>query len=53
MDISRREFVQSAAAVGAGMLVADRVLAQAAAAAPALNVALIGAGTQGRVLLTD
>jgi predicted dehydrogenase len=55
MDISRREFVQSAAAAGASMLVADRVLAQAAAAAeaPALNVALIGAGTQGRVLTTD
>lgn len=55
MDLSRREFVQSAAAVGAGVLVANRVMAQAApAAGPApLNVALVGAGTQGRVLMND
>ena len=55
MDLSRREFVQSAAAVGAGVLVGQRVVAQAAAAAapPVLNVALLGAGTQGRVLMTD
>ena len=54
MDLTRREFVQSAAATGAGLLLANDVLGQAAgAAAKPLNVAVIGAGTQGRVLMND
>ena len=58
MDLSRREFVQSAAAVGAGLLVASRGLAQAPSPAAAaggdlIEVALLGAGTQGRVLMND
>ena len=53
-DVTRRDFVKGAAAVGAGMMLADRAFAQAAPAdGPVLNVALLGAGTQGRVLMND
>ena len=54
MDLTRREFVQSMATAGAG-LVLSRVAAGQAAAPKAddLNVAIIGSGTQGRVLLND
>lgn len=54
MDMTRRDFLQSAVTAGAGLLLANRIMAQAAAAGAApLNVALIGAGTQGRVLMND
>ncbi len=56
MEVSRRDFVKGAGMAGAGaMWMGSRLFAQAAgeAAAPAndaIQVALIGAGTQGRVL---
>jgi len=53
MDIDRRQFLQSAAAAGAGLLLARRAGAAegpAKAAVDDLNIALIGAGSQGRVL---
>lgn len=54
MQINRREFVKSAAAAGAFMVL-PRAFAAPDAAQPekTLKIALIGAGTQGRVLLRD
>lgn len=52
--ITRREFVRTTAAAGAGLvLAANSTLAQAASASAngKLNIALIGFGAQGRVLL--
>lgn len=50
--IDRRQFVQSTAALGAGLFVAPNALAASASAAKKddINVALIGAGAEGRVL---
>ena len=54
MDVTRRDFVKSAAAVGAGVMMADRALGQQAGGEDSVvNVALLGAGTQGRVLMND
>jgi len=55
-DLTRREFIGATAAAGAGLVLASgaKVFAQTAAAASPngkLNVALIGFGAQGRVLL--
>jgi len=53
-SITRRDFVRTTAAAGAGLLLASgtRALAQTdPAAGKKLNVALIGFGAQGRVLL--
>lgn len=54
-QVTRRQFVQSAAAVGAGVLLAPAVHGQLTAAPSAddLNVAIIGAGSQGRNLLLN
>jgi predicted dehydrogenase len=52
--ISRRNFLKATGMVGAGFVLAPTLLAQDKAAAPAadvVNVAIIGAGTQGLVLL--
>ena len=50
--IDRRSFLQSTAAVGAGLAFAPSVFAQAAAKKPDdINVALLGAGAQGQVLM--
>jgi len=51
--ISRRDFLKATGAVGAGLVLAPAVLGEEAAKAGTkeLNVALIGAGTQGRVLM--
>jgi len=51
--INRRSFIFSTAAAGAGLVFGPKVFGQAAAAAGAgdINVALIGAGAQGKVLL--
>lgn len=52
--VTRRGFLRSAAAAGAGLMLRMPRLAlaeQAAAALAGLNVALIGAGSQGRTLL--
>ena len=53
MEMTRREFVASAAAAGAGLVFTQLVGAADGAAAAEVNVGLIGAGAQGRVLLTD
>jgi len=55
MEMTRRQFVQSAAVAGAGLATSGRLFAQAAAGTGdgEITVALIGAGTQGRVLLND
>ena len=53
MEISRREFIQSAAAAGTGLLMAGSSLAQnkrTKSGTDDLNIALIGAGAEGRVL---
>jgi predicted dehydrogenase len=55
--MSRRNFVQSAATAGAGLLLASKAYAQTGAEASGgskmddINIALIGAGSQGRVLM--
>jgi predicted dehydrogenase len=52
-DMNRRSFLRSTAAVGAGLAFAPVVLGQASAGKTGdLNVALLGAGAQGQVLLT-
>ncbi|MBN1359841.1 MAG: Gfo/Idh/MocA family oxidoreductase [Sedimentisphaerales bacterium] len=51
--MNRRSFLQSTAAVGAGLAFAPNILSQAVAADPdPINIALLGAGQQGQVLLT-
>ena len=51
---SRREFLRSAAAAGTGLALATpRILSAEARKAETLNVAIIGAGTQGRLLLDN
>lgn len=57
MDISRRDFVRSVTAAGAGIAMARRALAEEAAA-PAeavdtLNIGIIGVGEQGRKALIE
>jgi len=50
--MDRRSFLRSTAAVGAGLAIAPRVLAQAGGAKPDdINVALLGAGAEGQVLM--
>jgi len=48
--IDRRNFMRSTAAIGAGLFVAPKVLGQAAGKPDDINIALLGAGAQGRVL---
>ena len=50
--IDRREFLRSTAALGAGVVLAPKSFGQAAGSGPdGINVALLGAGAQGQVLL--
>ncbi len=50
--MDRRSFLRSTAAVGAGLAVAPRIFAQAGGAKPDdINVALLGAGAEGQVLM--
>ncbi len=50
--MDRRSFLRSTAAVGAGLAIAPRVFAQAGGAKPDdINVALLGAGAEGQVLM--
>jgi predicted dehydrogenase len=50
--IDRREFLRSTAALGAGVVLVPKSLGQAAGSGPDdINVALLGAGAQGQVLL--
>ena len=50
--IDRREFLRSTAALGAGVVLAPKSFGQAAGSGPDdINVALLGTGAQGQVLL--
>lgn len=50
--MDRRSFLQSTAAVGAGLAIAPNVFAQAGGKKPDdINIALLGAGAQGQVLM--
>jgi len=51
--LNRREFISTTAAAGAGLMLASgaKVLGQGTSANSKLNIALIGFGAQGRVLL--
>jgi predicted dehydrogenase len=49
-DLNRRQFIQTSAAIGAGLYVSGKALG-ADAKKDVLNVALLGAGAQGQVLL--
>ncbi len=52
-EIDRREFIRSTAAVGAGLIFSPMVVAQAQTGQKSddINVAIIGTGDQGRILL--
>ena len=49
-DLSRRKFIQTSAAIGAGLYVSGKALG-ADAKRDTLNVAILGAGAQGQVLM--
>lgn len=49
--LNRRDFLASSAAAGASMMLSRSVLAQAEASGEELNVAFIGVGRQGKILL--
>jgi predicted dehydrogenase len=49
--VERREFLRRSAALGAGLLVADRAASPSAADAGEVRAALIGVGAQGETLL--
>jgi len=49
--LGRRRFLKRTAAVGAGLIAAPQILGAEKPGTPPLNVAIIGAGTQGRVLV--
>ena len=49
-EIDRRKFMRSSAAAGAGLMLANNALGQAEGKKD-INVALLGAGTQGQVLM--
>jgi predicted dehydrogenase len=49
--MDRRSFLRTTAAVGAGLAFAPRMFAQASGGSNDLNVALLGAGAQGQVLM--
>ncbi|NLW83372.1 MAG: Gfo/Idh/MocA family oxidoreductase [Phycisphaerae bacterium] len=50
IDLNRREFMQSTAAIGAGLFVANHAMGQTSGNRDTINVALIGAGAQGQIL---
>jgi predicted dehydrogenase len=50
-DLSRRKFIQTTAAIGAGLYVSGKALGADAPKKDAVNVALLGAGAQGQVLM--
>jgi predicted dehydrogenase len=49
--IDRRSFLRTTAAVGAGLAFAPKMFAQASGGSKDINVALLGAGAQGQVLM--
>lgn len=50
-SMNRRSFLRSTAAIGAGLAFSPRMFAQGAGGANDVNVALLGAGAQGQVLM--
>ncbi|MHC4758783.1 MAG: Gfo/Idh/MocA family protein [Planctomycetota bacterium] len=52
-NMNRRSFLRSTAAVGAGLVLSPSVLAQQTPSSDDINVALLGAGAQGKVLAMD
>jgi len=50
-EMNRRNFLRTTAAVGAGLAFAPRMFAHASGGSNDLNVALLGAGAQGQVLM--
>lgn len=51
-DLSRRQFIQTSAAIGAGLYVSGKALGADAPQKDVINVALLGAGAQGQVLMS-
>jgi predicted dehydrogenase len=49
--LSRREFLQTTAAIGAGLYISGKASAADAPGKDVMNVALLGAGAQGQVLM--
>jgi predicted dehydrogenase len=52
ITINRRTFLRSTAAIGTGLVLSPTLLAQQTSQPDDINVALIGAGAQGKVLAT-
>jgi predicted dehydrogenase len=48
---SRRQFIQTSAAIGAGLYVSGKAMAADVTKKDVINVALLGAGSQGQVLM--
>jgi predicted dehydrogenase len=51
--MDRRSFLRSTAALGAGLAFAPRMFAAASGGAKDINVALLGAGAEGQILMQD
>lgn len=51
LDLNRRQFLRTSAAIGAGLFVSGKALGADAPAKDVINVALLGAGEQGQVLM--
>ena len=49
--LNRRDFMRSTAAIGAGLFIGSSAMGQAGGSTDTINVALIGAGAQGQVLM--
>ena len=49
--LNRRQFMRSTAAIGAGLFVGGKVLGQTGEAKDVNNIALLGAGAQGQILM--
>ncbi|MHC5073893.1 MAG: Gfo/Idh/MocA family oxidoreductase [Planctomycetota bacterium] len=52
-NMNRRTFLRSTAAIGTGLVFSPTLLAQQTPSPDDINVALLGAGAQGKVLATD
>jgi len=50
-NVSRRQFIQTSAAIGAGLYVSGKALGADAPKKDVINIALLGAGAQGQVLM--
>jgi predicted dehydrogenase len=50
-SINRRQFIQTTAAIGAGLYVSGKALGADAPSKDVINIALLGAGSQGQILM--